>query len=315
MSTLDAKNIAKYVGNCASLAALLEVSAYPKPGNVHRISNFQRTFYEHFLAGGVALGSVMGELAKRSINSKKWVDIRLGHSIYEAVDEMFYWQSGGNIHLGIILLLAPLSAGAGATLSDGTLEVTKLREYTKNIVSKATYEDTLAIYRAIERSMSLENLGSAEDLDIKNKMSTKKIKLENITPLEIFEICKNKDLICYEWVTGFSTIFETGYPYLKEKIFGGTSINNAIVDTFVNILSKNPDSLIIRKRGEKVARSISKEAQKILEMGGSESDDGTSMLWSLDEKLKKENGKLNPGTTADLTAASIFVLLLSGWKP
>jgi triphosphoribosyl-dephospho-CoA synthase len=209
----------------------------------------------------------------------------------------------------------PLSAGAGATLSRGILEVDKLREYTKKIISNATPEDTVAIYQAIDRTMSLENLGSADKLDIKDQASIKKIKNENITPLEIFELCKSRDLICHEWVTGFSTVFETGYPYLKEMLTEGANINNAIVNTFLKILSDNLDSLIIRKVGKKTAERVSEEAHRILKVGGSESDEGIRMLWALDDNLKKEGGKLNPGTTADLTAASIFVLLLSGWRP
>ncbi|WP_455363487.1 triphosphoribosyl-dephospho-CoA synthase, partial [[Eubacterium] cellulosolvens] len=31
------------------LAVLLEVSAYPKPGNVHRTRDFELTRFEHFL--------------------------------------------------------------------------------------------------------------------------------------------------------------------------------------------------------------------------------------------------------------------------
>jgi triphosphoribosyl-dephospho-CoA synthase len=314
VNPLDVINIEKYVGTCASLAALLEVSAYPKPGNIHRLSDFQETRYEHFLAGGVVLGPVMGELAMRSYRSQNLRDIRLGHSITDAVDEMFHWQSGGNIHLGIILLFAPLSASAGATLSDGILEVRKLRENTKRIISKATQEDAVAIYHAIDKAMSPENLGSVNKLDVKDQESSKNIRHENITPLEIFELCKKRDLICHEWVTGFSTVFETGYPYLKEKLTEGANINNAIVNTFLKILSENPDSLIKRKMGKKTAERVSEEAFRILEAGGSGNDDSLRMLWTLDDTLQKEEGKLNPGTTADLTAASIFVLLLSGWR-
>jgi triphosphoribosyl-dephospho-CoA synthase len=315
VNPLDAVTIEKYVGNCASLAALLEVSAYPKPGNIHRLSDFHKTRYEHFLAGGVVLGPVMGKLAKKSYRSQNLRDIRLGSSITDAIDEMFQWQSGGNIHLGIILLFAPLSASAGATLSDGTIEVIKLRENTKRIISKSTPADAVAIYQAIGKAMSPENLGSANKWDIKDKESKKKIKNENITPLEIFELCKNRDLICHEWVTGFSTVFETGYPYLKEKLYEGANINNAIVNTFLKILSENPDSLIKRKMGKKTAEHVSKEAYRILEAGGSGNDHGLRMLWTLDDNLQKEEGRLNPGTTADLTAASILVLLLSGWRP
>ena len=307
--------ISTYVSNCASLAALLEVSAYPKPGNIHRLSDLPETSYEHFLAGGVALGSVMGKLADRVYKTRDYSGVRLGEAIREGVEEMFQWQRGGNTHLGIILLFAPLSAGAGAALSNGPLEVEGLRKYTKEIISGATPQDSVNIYAAIDRAMSSENLGSVDELDVKNRNSSERIIREKITPLKVFELCREKDMICREWVTGFSTVFETGYPTLRKRIKEGASIKDTTIDTFLKILSENPDSLIMRKMGIEAAKQVSEKARRIIEAGGSENEAGNRMLWSLDEELKKENGKLNPGTTADLTAASLFVLVLSGWRP
>jgi triphosphoribosyl-dephospho-CoA synthase len=67
--------------------------------------------------------------------------------------------------------------------------------------------------------------------------------------------------------------------------------------------------------GHKSAILVSEKAKQIIEVGGIESEEGKTMLWNFDEELNKEKGKLNPGTTADLTAASLYVLLLSGWRP
>jgi len=77
----------------------------------------------------------------------------------------------------------------------------------------------------------------------------------------------------------------------------------------------NPDSLIQRKAGRESAEKVSEKARRILEAGGTCTEEGNKMLWILDEELKREIGLLNPGTTADLTAASLFVLLLDGWRP
>jgi triphosphoribosyl-dephospho-CoA synthase len=308
------QSTAAYVGNCASIAALLEVSAYPKPGNIHRLSDLQDTKYEHFLAGGVSLGSVMGGLAEKSSNTDDFGSIRIGESIREAVDEMFKWQNGGNIHLGVILLFAPLSAAAGAIISHD-IDADELRGYTRRVISEATSQDTVDIYAAIDRAMSLENLGSADELDVTDQRSIDRIMRENITLLQVFEICREKDMICREWVTGFSMVFETGYPYLIERIQAGASINDATVDTFLKILADNPDSLILRKSGLEAAKTVSKKAEAIMQAGGTATETGRKMLNALDDELKEENGKMNPGTTADLTAASLFVLLLTGWRP
>ena len=308
-------NINKYVRNCASIAALLEVSAYPKPGNIHRLNDFPSTCYEHFLAGGVALGTVMGEIAERSSLSNDWSDIRLGEGVKNAVGDMLSWQNGGNIHLGVILLFVPLSAGAGVTLSKVDFDCDLLREYTNKIISKADSKDSVNIYTAIDLAMSKDILGSVDKLDVKDKNSKKMITNENIIPLEIFKVCKDRDLICREWVTGFSVVFETGYPYLAKRIADGANINNATIDTFLKILAENPDSLITRKSGVKSAEYVSQKAQSILEIGGTSNEKGINMIWSFDKELRKEKGRLNPGTSADLTAASLYVLLLSGWRP
>lgn len=305
----------KIVANCASLAALLEVSAYPKPGNIHRLNDFPDTSYEHFLAGSVALGSVMGELATRSYANENYVDIGLGKGVLDTVTEMFEWQHGGNTHLGVALLFAPISAGAGKWRKANSTKITNLRNLIKKVIESATPDDSINIYDAIEKSMPIKNLGEAEKLDIQDKESITNIQNEKITPLQIFQLCKDRDQICYEWVTGFETVFETGYPYLKSHIGDGKSVNSAIVDTYLHLLSSKHDSLIARKKGVKEAEKVSRRAKLILELGGIDAEEGNKQLWMFDEDLKKEDGVLNPGTTADLTAASIFVLLLSGWRP
>ena len=50
MTSKTLGDVADHVSRCLQLAILLEVSAYPKPGNVHRTADFQETDYEHFLA-------------------------------------------------------------------------------------------------------------------------------------------------------------------------------------------------------------------------------------------------------------------------
>ena len=105
------------VAGCASLAALLEVSAYPKPGNVHRTRDFKDTKYEHFLAGSIPLGTYMGKAADEG-NS-----LGIGSIIHQSVKSMLEWQSGGNVNLGIILLFTPIATAAGAVMENGSCEI------------------------------------------------------------------------------------------------------------------------------------------------------------------------------------------------
>jgi len=311
--------IGDYVSRCASLAALMEVSAYPKPGNVHRTRDLPETRFEHFLAGGVAIGPDMRELALRGRDAVSgalgWDQISVGRSVLNAVVDSLEWQSGGNVNLGVVLLFAPIAAAAGATLHESaSINAMDLRENLENVVRAAAPDDAVDIYKAINIAMSPETLGNVRKLNVTDEDSRERIKDERISPLEVFENCAERDSICSEWVTGFQITFEVGFPKLKSYLDKGT-VNGAIINTFMHILSHYPDSLITRKSGADQAEEVSKQAKTILEAGGASTVKGKKLLWALDEELHSARGGLNPGTTADLTAAAIFVSLLEGWRP
>ena len=307
------------VGKCTSLAALLEVSAYPKPGNVHRLRDSPNTKYEHFLAGSVSLYPRMRELAEKSLRirneDREWTELGVGESILASTKDMMDWQSGGNVHLGIILLFSPLAAAAGSVMREGVVDLEELRGALNKVISGAIPIDAVNIYRAIDEAMSKENLGAVDQLDVKDTSSLDKILAEGLTPLDIFRECQARDAICKEWATGFNVTFTEGYPFLRKRLDAGASINEATVDTFLKILSEHPDSLIQRKLGKKDAIAVSVNAKQIMQAGGASTEIGMTMIWELDDELRKENGSLNPGTTADLTAASLFLILLTGWRP
>lgn len=306
------------VAQCATLAALLEVSAYPKPGNVHRFRDIPGTRYEHFLAGSVAMWPAMRGLAMRGYdalkNSKGWSGLRMGDHILEAVKDTLDWQRGGNVNLGIILLYAPLAASAGSVLREGRIDVAELKETMTTVTRSTDPGDAVAVYEAIRLAVPRRVLGRVEDLDVLEESSLERIKKDGLTLLDIFQRCAHRDSICREWVSDFETTFTVGLPHLRETVESG-DINAAVVDTFLLLLSGKPDSLIVRKSGLEKALEVSDRAGRILAEGGSSSKRGRELLWALDRELHGAGGLLNPGTTADLTAASIFILLLEGWRP
>jgi len=311
--------ISDYVSRCASLAALMEVSAYPKPGNVHRTRDLPGTRFEHFLAGGVAIGPDMRELALRGQDAFSgaldWDQINVGKSVLNAVIDSLEWQRGGNVNLGVVLLFAPIAAAAGATLHESaSIDALSLRENLEKVVRAAVPDDTVDIYKAINLAMSPKTLGNEGELDVTDEGSLERLVDERISPLEVFETCAERDSICREWVTGFQMTFEVSYPKLKSSL-KKDSVNDAIINTFMHILSHYPDSLITRKSGAAQAAEVSKQAKTILEAGGASTVKGKKLLWALDEELHGARGDLNPGTTADLTAAALLVSLLEGWRP
>ncbi|UCD45584.1 MAG: triphosphoribosyl-dephospho-CoA synthase [Candidatus Bathyarchaeota archaeon] len=312
--------VGDYVSRCASLAALLEVSAYPKPGNVHRTRDFPDTMYEHFLAAGVAIGPEMRRLAVRGFEavegSREWAHIGVGGQVLKAVTESLSWQTGGNVNLGVVLLFSPLAVAAGASLfGDERVDVKTLREMLRKATRTTTPDDAVAVYEAIGKAMTPRVLGEAEELDVTDETSLTRIRNNGLTLIDVFELCSERDSICHEWVSDFEVTFEVGSRYLNEALDRSGDVNASIVDTFLQILSKRPDSLIRRKRGVEKAVEVSERAAGVLEEGGMESEKGGELLRRLDEELQSSEGALNPGTTADLTAASLFVTLLEGWRP
>lgn len=308
------------VGRCASLAALLEVSAYPKPGNVHRIRDFPDTRYEHFLAGSVALGPAMRGLAVRGFDAAEgrigWEDVEVGRLALMAVKDSLAWQGGGNVNLGVALLFSPLAAAGGAAIHDSRgIEAAKLRDRLGEIVRHTTPDDAIHVYEAIRLAMTPRTLGEAGELDVRDDASLERIREEGLTLLDVFHRCAGRDSICDEWISDFKITFEVGHPHLKRALGESGDVNSSVLDTFLSILARQPDSLIARKAGSERAAEVSERAGLILDEGGSSSERGLEMLWELDGELQGAGGELNPGTTADLTAASIFVALLEGWRP
>ena len=306
------------ISRCGVLASLLEVSAYPKPGNVHRLYDMPGTRYEHFLAGGVAIEPYLREAARRGFEASRgvrgWDELEIGRLIREAVEETLRWQRGGNVNLGILLLFAPIAAAAGSTLEESKVEAGRLRSALGRVLRGATPGDAVEVYEAIGRAMGPETLGEAEELSVLDEDSRRRILEEGWSLLEVFKLCSGYDSICYEWVTDFQLTFEVGYPTLRRRL-EEVDMNDAIVETYLTLLAHRPDSLIRRKCGLETALEVSEMARGVLEAGGLGTMEGRRLLEEMDEALRRGDGALNPGTTADLTASSIYIMLLEGWRP
>jgi len=313
-----AKGIPEYVSECLQLAILLEVSAYPKPGNVHRTADFEGTKYEHFLASSVALGHHFKNGAKRGVlvhNGKVGLDrVGVGKIIKEAVLDVASWQHGGNTVLGSIILLAPLAVAAGITLAGRKFSIPRLRRNIRSVAESTTPEDAVNLYEAISIAQP-GGLGKAPKLDVTDTASRKKIIEEKVTLYEVFKISAPWDSISSEWVNDYHITFNIAYPFFAQKLEETNNINTATVYTFLKILSEVPDTLIARKAGISKAKEISTRAKKVLDEGGLTTPKGRNHLLKLDAKLRDPTHQLNPGTTADITSAVLASAILNGYRP
>ncbi len=303
---------------CLSLASLLEISGWPKPGNVHRTQNFEKTRFEHFLAGIVAIQSnfriFCNQNFQKSFNNEiDYKTVELGLFFKRAAEKMMEWQKGGNVLLGHILILAPLSIAAIICIIKHQTNVKDLEHFLKKVIENSSVEDTVNLFQAI-RICNPGGLGTIEKYDINDDKSFGELRKDKMNLKKIFEFSKEYDLISLEYARGFKIILEEGLPYFFKTFDKFKDINIAIVNTYLKLLSKNPDTLVMRKSGYDRALYISNRASKILDYEGISSKKGLKLTIELDNELQASNGKLNPGTTADLISGVIFCALLFGLR-
>jgi len=316
---LNENDIPNFVTQCLLLATLLEVSGYPKPGNVHRTADFQETCYEHFLASAVAVTPFFRHSAREGVMIRKGTlklhEIETGKAIKNAVSNALLWQHGKNTLLGSIILLTPMAVAAGLTLArKSSFSITEFRKNLKAVVESTTPNDAANLYDAIALAQP-GGLGKVPTLDVTDANSKQKILHDRISLYEIFKISSSWDSVASEWVSNYGITFDIGYRYLKKQLEGNVDINTATVHTYLKVLSKVPDTLIARKTGKAKAKWVSTEAEQILMAGGLTTKEGKRRLLDFDRKLRDPNHTLNPGTTADITAAILAVAILNGYRP
>jgi triphosphoribosyl-dephospho-CoA synthase len=119
-----------------------------------------------------------------------------------------------------------------------------------------------------------------------------------------------RDSVASEYVTDYAVTFDTGIPALVAALGDGLAVREAVVELHLRLLDRAPDTLIARKRGADVAARVSAGAREVLESGGVRTAAGRSALQRFDASLRRPGNALNPGTTADLVTATLFVALV-----
>lgn len=310
---------AKRIAKCLELAILFEVSA-DKPGNVNLITGFEGTKYEHFLASAVVASSSFEFAAERGIAiSQDRISVEdawIGRTIRNCVADINVWQSGGNTLLGTVILLVPLAVAAGMTLADEKhfFDFSKLRENLKLTVESTTPEDAVYVYDAI-RTANPSGLNDSPELDVNSPASIDRILNERISLYNVFKIASKYDAVCSEWVNNYPITFNVVFPHLMKQVKETENLNIAVTHTFLKVLSEYPDTFIARKVGYEKAREVSFYAEEVLKLGGLTTLEGKERLREFDSMLRKSDSLLNPGTTADLIAAGLALLVLSGYRP
>ena len=192
---------------------------------------------------------------------------------------------GVNANLGIVLLCAPLAQAALEAVSDDLLSRSLDR-----VLSRLTVADAEAAYRAIAAA-NPGGLGRTDEHDVSEP--------PKITLRDAMAAAADRDRIALQYVTGFEDVFAGAEAYR-----GRPSGREAVEDVYLGLLSLFPDSHVARKFGLDVAERLRGQAETFSAELDAQPDRARA-LDAFDLHLKARG--LNPGTTADLTVAALFV--------
>jgi triphosphoribosyl-dephospho-CoA synthase len=270
-------------GKLAQFACILEATAR-KPGNVHRYRDFEDLDYLDFILSATSITDPL---------DRAW-SLGIGRAVLEAVRETRRVVST-NTNLGIILLLTPLAAVSPPV---------NLRQGVKTVLKAASVEDSRFVFEAI-RLAQPGGMGKVPEQDLSTEPS--------LNLVDVMKLAADRDLIARQYVNGYSEVFDIAVPALKDGLNRGLGVENAIIHTHLSLLASRPDTLIERKCGKRVAEEASRLAKSVL--SGGWPADGHAALVPLDAWLVADGHARNPGATADLVTAALFVALRDGILP
>jgi len=259
----------------AQLAMMLEVCAFPKPGNVDRCHDYRETLLEHFLASAI--------FSRPALEHAEAGGAGLGALIREAVRATSSHR-GGNTHFGAFLLLMPLVAGGDIPGA-------------RAAVSATTVEDAVAFYQAF--ALTRVRMLDHDPLDVNNPKAITLLRERRMTLRDVMFHSAGNDLVAREWVEGFPLTRRTA-DLLRSHGCG----RQAIVATFLDLLATVPDTFIAKKHSMRVAEETMRKAAEVRA--------GTRNLEAFDRECIDRG--INPGSLADILIAGIYVALGEGWK-
>lgn len=313
----------------ATLALLLEVAGTPKPGNVDRRRDLTDLRFEAFLGGAVGARDGLERAARGGA---------VGHAFERAVAGMAA-RAGTNTQFGCLLLLVPLLRAT----DDGDLSPDGLDRVTRG----TTVDDAVAFYRAFEHvDVAVgDPPDDAADLDVRRGGDAEPtLRDRGLTLRDVLATSavvdgsadggtgdRVPDRNAQEWVAGFPRTFRAAGWILADE----GPLTDRTARAFLGLLATEPDTLVATAQGPGVAREASAEARAIVSDGGHDVADtegdrtldsdadpafvpDADAVHAVDLDAAEElavsfvDRGINPGTTADLTCAALYVALRRG---
>ncbi|MDR5739957.1 MULTISPECIES: triphosphoribosyl-dephospho-CoA synthase [unclassified Caballeronia] len=199
-----------------------------------------------------------------------------------------------NTNLGIVLLAAPLCAALERLPCDADIGTGQWRAQTEHVLASLDIDDARLAYRAI----AIANPGGLGDAPEQSVHEAPTIDLRTAMSL-----AADRDSIARQYANGFADVFDAAQRANIEE-------NTAILGIFLSFLAALPDSHIVRRQGAAMAQSVTRDAAAHRARwlaAGAPMDDPKLAAW--DAELKARG--INPGTSADLAVATMFVALMT----
>lgn len=264
------------IATAATLACIWEATA-AKPGNVYRGADFEEVTYVDFLTSAAVLGPTIALAPTQGV----------GHAILESI-QAIHASVGTNTYLGTVLLLAPLAAVPADIPSEVGI---------KKVLASFTSEETRFVYEAIRHAQP-GGLGKVDEADVHDA-------IPEISLVDAMKLAADRDLVARQFTNNFEQVYWAA-KCIREH---GQPLATSIVRSFLELLAEYPDTLVARKCGVDMANEVSTYAAQVLAYTG---EDYEAAIADFDFWLRADGHRRNPGTSADIIAAALFVLLRDG---
>ena len=266
-------------GWSAAVASIFEAAA-AKPGNVHPTASFPDLSFGDLVAAGIAIAEPMDQAVARPVGETILTAVRASRA-----------ATPSNANLGIVLLVAPVAA---------VLDPQMTAEAIDAILASLSAADAEAIWQAIALARP-GGLGTSDRCDIAGP-----------PPGDVraaMQHAADRDSIAWLWANGYADLFAGPVADLARDAAAGVPLPQAIVRAHIRQLARVPDSLIVRRHGSDTAADVSRRAQALV--ADEDAPNWPDKVAAFDAFLRQPR-RLNPGTTADLLAAAIYILLRDG---
>ncbi len=268
-------------------ACICDVEAF-KPGNVSVYNAGHDMEVDDFL--------LSAEVSAEPITNPEY---SLGEKIYYSV-KATRDAVGCNTNLGILLLCAPVIQAA-----QQLQEKQSLRDALSYVLENTSVKDADWVFKAITLA-NPGGLGESAEQDVSER--------PDVTLFQAMEIAQNKDRIAKQYVTNYKDIFNFSILRYNDGLYRFKNQEWAAVFVFTGLLSKFPDSHIERKYGNEHSGWVLKKIIAVDDalLNTQNPEQLIPMLHEVDREFKAKG--INPGTTADLTVATVFVVMMEAFS-